>query len=99
MRNKFVKLHLDLYCEWKKVPPIYRLYVNHEMFSERTYIWGGTQYLREILQLAAPPGRYIIRLDNLGDPDCQFKIRGLTTELGPASVIDSKTFEITNESA
>ena len=98
MKPKFVKLHLDLHCDWKKVPPTYRLYVNHEMFTERTYIWGGTQYLQEILQLSAPPGRYTIRVDNLGDPECQFKMRGLTAEIGPVRVIDSKTFEIVNES-
>lgn len=99
MRNQFVKLNLDLHCDWKKTPPTYRLYVNHEMFTERTYIWGGTQYLQEILQLSAPPGRYTIRVDNLGDPECVFKMRGLKAETGPVRVIDSKTFEIVNESA
>jgi hypothetical protein len=99
MRNQFVKLHLDLHCDWKRTPPTYRLYVNHEMFTERTYIWGGTQYLQEVLQLNAPPGRYTIRVDNLGDPDCVFKMRGLVADQGPVRVIDSKTFEIVNESA
>jgi hypothetical protein len=46
----------------------------------------------------APPGKYTIRVDNLGDPECQFKIRNLTTARGPVQVIDSKTFEIVNES-
>ena len=99
MRNQFVKLNLDLHCDWKRVPPTYRLYVNHEMFTERTYIWSNTQYLQEILQLSAPAGKYTIRIDNLGDPDCVFKIRGLKVETGSARVIDSKTFEIVNESA
>jgi hypothetical protein len=99
MRKHFVKVNLDLFCDWKKVPPVYRLYVNHELFTERTYIWGGTQYLEENISLDAPPGKYTIRVDNLGDPDCQFKIRNLKVSNGPAQVIDSKTFEITNESA
>jgi hypothetical protein len=99
MHNRFVKLNLDLHCDWKKTPPTYRLYVNHEMFTERTYIWSGTQYLQEILQLSAPPGRYTIRVDNLGDPECVFRLRGLVAETGPAKVIDSKTFEIVDESA
>ena len=99
MRKHFVKLNLDLFCNWKRVPPIYRLYVNHELFTERTYIWSGTQYIQEIISLDAPPGKYTIRVDNLGDPECEFKIRNLTTVRGPIRIIDSKTFEIINESS
>lgn len=96
MRNQFVKATMDLFCDWKKTPPVYRLYVNNELFTERTYIWGGTQYLRENITLNAPPGRYTIRIDNLGDPECTFKIRNLSIEAGSAQVIDSKTLEITD---
>lgn len=99
MRNKFVKLKFDLHCDWKKTPPNYRIYVNHELFAERTYIWGGTQFLQETMHIDAPVGQYAIRIDNLGDPECQFKIRDLKIETGPGRVVDSKTFEITNESA
>ena len=99
MKTQFVKLTVDLFCDWKRTPPIYRLYVNDELFTERTYIWGGTQYLRECLQLNAPPGKYSIRIDNLGDPECQFRIRNIKTETGPVKIIDSKNFEIINESA
>lgn len=99
MRNKFVKINFDLHCGWTQTPPDYRLYINHELFGERTYIWGDTQYLQEIVQLNAPPGKYVIRIDNLGDSKCQFKIRNLSIENGPGQVIDSKTFEIVNESA
>jgi hypothetical protein len=99
MKNTFVKVEVDLFCDWKKAPPVYRLYINHDLFTERTYVWGATQYLQEIISLDAPPGRYTIRVDNLGDPDCQFKLRNLTASVGPVRIIDSKTFEITNESA
>lgn len=94
MRNKFVKLTFDLHCDWKKSPPIYRVYVNNELFTERTYIWGATQYLQEALQVTAPPGRYQIRVENLGDEDCQFKVRNMNILQGDAYVFDSKTFEI-----
>lgn len=98
MRNQFVKLSVDIHCDWKRTPPPYRLYVNDELFTERTYIWGGTQYLQEIISLQAPPGRYSIRVDNLGDPDCKFKLRNLKVENGVAEIIDSKTVEIKHAS-
>jgi hypothetical protein len=94
MRNKFVKINFDLHCDWKKTPPTYRVYVNHELFTERTYIWGDTQHLKEMLQLTAPPGKYTVRIENLGDPQCIFKIRSMEVETGTAQVLDSKTFEI-----
>lgn len=98
MRSNFVILELDLFCSWKRVPPIYRLYVNHELFTERTYIWNETQYLKEIIQVKAVPGKYTIKVDNFGGPDCEFKMRNLKVTTGSARVIDSKTFEIIHES-
>jgi len=94
MHTKFAKVSFNLHCDWKREPPVYRVYVNNELFTERTYIWFGTQYLKEIIPLNAPPGQYTVRVDNLGDPDCVFKIRNLSVEKGDAQVLDSKNFEI-----
>ena len=92
MKPEFTKIEFDLHCEWKTHPPAYRLYVNNEMFTERTYIWGGTQYLTEMIQLEAPPGTYAIRIENLGSG--KFKMRNLKCVLGNAQILDNKTFEV-----
>jgi hypothetical protein len=94
MRNQFVIVNFDLLCEWTKVPPVYRVYVNHEIFTERTFRWGMDQYIKEAISMDAPPGTYVIRLENLDDSST-FKIRNLTVAKGNATVVDSKTFEIT----
>jgi len=96
MKPVFAKVEFDLFCDWKNQPPTYRLYVNHELFNERTYIWSGTKYLREILQLNAVPGVYKVRIENLGEGE--FKVRNLNGEKGPIKIIDSTTFEILDES-
>ena len=62
MEPIFVKAHFDLYCDWEGLPPSYRVYVNDELFAERTYIWTD-QYLNEMLQISAPPGRYQVRVE------------------------------------
>ena len=67
------------------------------MFNERTYIWSGTQYLTEIIQLDAVPGVYKVRIENLGKGE--FKVRNKPGEKGPVKIIDSTTFEILDESA
>lgn len=92
MKLPFTRIEFDLHFQWKKNPPAYRLYVNDEMFTERTYIWSGTQYLSEILQLEAPPGKYIIRIENLGKGT--FKMRNLTCTVGSALILDNQTFQV-----
>jgi hypothetical protein len=92
MNTDFTKIEFDLYCEWKTNPPAYRVYVNDEMFTERTYIWQGGQYLTELLQLSAPAGQYKVRVENLGSGS--FKMRNMRCTVGNASVIDNETFEV-----
>lgn len=35
--KKFVIIGFNLFCEWQKAPPAYRLYVDDELLTERTY--------------------------------------------------------------
>lgn len=65
METNFVRAEFDIDCEWEGLPPVYRIYVNDELFTERTWTYT-TQYLREILQIQAPPGKYRVRLENVG---------------------------------
>jgi len=87
----FVKIAFDLFCD-KGHNPRYRLYVNDELFTERNYIWRGTLYLRENLQISAPPGEYTIRLEKV-DP-ARLRMRNTAVEYGPAEIINSTTFRI-----
>jgi hypothetical protein len=43
---------MDIHCEWAGTAPSYRVFVNDELFTERTFIWRD-QYLTEILQISA----------------------------------------------
>ena len=120
----FCKISFDLFCD-KGKQPRYRLYVNGELFTERTYIWtekpakeseeicfrcgrsipkkhcrcpkkvvpNSVMYLRENLQVDAPPGEYRIRLEKV-DPG-KYRIRNTTVDYGPAEIVDSTTFRIT----
>ena len=54
MARKFVRLLADVHCKWQGLSPIYRAYVNDELFAERTWIWTDC-YLRECLQIEAEP--------------------------------------------
>ena len=67
MSTKFVQIAFDLDCTWSDTNPRYRVYVNQELFTERTWIWRN-DYLEEMLQISAEPGKYSITFE-LVDPE------------------------------
>ena len=67
MSAKFVQVAFDIDCTWDSTTPIYRVYVNRELFTERTWIWRN-EYLEEMLQISAEPGKYSISFE-LVDPE------------------------------
>jgi hypothetical protein len=62
MTKKFVQVLADVDCEWEGLNPIYRVFVNDELFAERTWVWTDS-YLEELLQIEAEPGDYNIRYE------------------------------------
>ena len=93
METRFVKAVFDIDCEWAGLPPIYRIYVNDELFTERTWIWTDS-YLEEILQIESPPGQCRIRLESVGPDLAQFSIRNHRIEYGSGRWIDHEYLEI-----
>ena len=63
MTKQYVRVVCNVACEWEGLPPIYRVYVNDELFTERTWIWRDDFYLREEIQIEAEPGDYNIRYE------------------------------------
>ena len=49
MGIKSVQVQYDVYCDWQGKPPSYRLYVNGELFTERTFTWRNF-YLEEVMK-------------------------------------------------
>lgn len=97
MEQKFIIATFDIYCDWSGEPPIYRVYVNDELFSERAYIWQDS-YLTETLQISAEPGKYPVRVEYLNDDNCNFKIQNRNVSFGPGAWLDNNTIEVYNES-
>jgi len=96
MTKQFVKMELDVFAKWENKPPMYRIYVNDELFNERDYNWYPIEYVTEILQISAEPGEYTVRIENHGG---EFKTRKLRCSYGSAEIIDNSTFRIVKENA
>lgn len=97
MDKKFVRVVADVHCDWEGLDPIYRLYVNDELFAERTWIWSDS-YLEENLQIEAAPGEYTIRYELVPPHLAQLRVENIRVDFGPG-VIENNTLRIVNEIA
>jgi len=88
--TKFIILRFDLHFDWDTKPPIYRVYINDEMFTERTYRAKKTECYKELLQLKAPIGVY--RLDVKSNDT--YTLSNSYIETGDGKMINSREFEI-----
>jgi len=97
MARQFVRLLADVHCEWQGVNPIYRAYVNDELFAERTWTWCDS-YLEECFQIEAEPGEYHIRYELVAPHLAQLNAKNLRVDYGPATV-ERNTLRIVDETA
>lgn len=75
---------------------MYRLYVNDELMSERSWRWTDC-YLVEELQISAEPGTYTLRYElvDSGDvKDFTLSVGKLTATVGDVEVVDQEHFVI-----
>lgn len=95
MKPQFVLLLCDVTCYWEGEPPRYRLFVNEEMFTERTFIWPD-HYLEENIQIMAPPGKYSIRFELLDPERASIRVKNYRVAEGRAREFKG-TLEIFDE--
>ena len=93
MNKKFVRVLADVHCEWEGLDPIYRLYVNDELFAERTWTWSSA-YLEENLQIEAEPGEYTIRFELVPPHLAQLQVENIRVEFGPG-IVENNVLRIT----
>lgn len=86
MKKYYIRLASDIYCDWQgTVPPVYRSWVNDEMFVERTFVWHGF-YLTENLQLEVPAGKYEIKFELLPHDNAVLSVRNTRILTGPGKI-------------
>lgn len=95
--TKHVRLSADIRCSGNvEQRPAYRLYVNNELFTERTWRWDVNTFVNESLVIVGTPGVYELRVD-CTHANNEFKLRNLRVEEGPGHVLDSRRVEIRHE--
>lgn len=95
--KQFVQVTADIRCSGNvDQQPAYRLYVNDELFTERTWRWDVNTYINESIVIIGKPGTYEFRVDCC-HANNEFKLRNLRVEDGCARVVDSRRVEIRHE--
>jgi hypothetical protein len=97
MTKKFVRVLADVDCKWEGLDPIYRVYVNDELFAERTWRWTDL-YLEEMLQIEAEPGAYTLRWELVPPHLAQLTVENVRVDYGPGHVENNTLLRISNES-
>ena len=93
MVKKFVRILVNVDCKYEGLMPIYRLFVNDELFAERTWIWNDAG-LEENLQIEAKPDKYTIRYELVPPHLAKINISNLSVDVGDAEIIDNHHFRI-----
>jgi len=89
MTQQFVRVLADVHCDCAPDQrPIYRLYVNDELFTERTWIWQNV-YLEEVIPILAEPGDYVIRYELVPGTTAGLNIQNLRVAEGSATIQDA----------
>ena len=56
-------IEVDILCEWQTEPQAYRLYINDDLYTERTYIWHNpNEWVREMLVAELTAGEHSIKI-------------------------------------
>ena len=97
MSKKFVRVLADINCDWEGLNPSYRVYVNDELFAERTWRWTNA-YLEEMLQIEAEPGKYDLRWELVAPHLAQLQVSNVRVDFGPGTVENNKILKIYDES-
>ena len=97
MNTFFVRAVVDINCAWSgNNPPAYRLYVNNELFTERVYVANQEQFIKLMIQLQAPVGKYELRIEPV-DNNFEFRVSNGYIEQGPARFVKNKKITILDQ--
>jgi hypothetical protein len=97
MKRKFVRVLADIHCDWEGLPPTYRLFVNDELFAERTWTWTDS-YLEEAIQIEAEPGKYHIRYELVPPHLAKLHVENMRVETGSGKIVKNTYLRIEDES-
>lgn len=92
--KRFVQVSAEVHISWfGPIYPVYRLFVNDELFAEREWRYPG-HYLDELIQIEAVPGKYNIRYEILNERHVHLEIKSMRVIEGPGKIKGNSLLKI-----
>lgn len=84
-------LEIDISCDPQTIEfnPVYRLYINDTLLSERNYTWDSTHFIREHVFVKLPDGKHSVRIETLKNQPGFFRIHKVVYDGAPLSFINN----------
>jgi hypothetical protein len=68
------QLEIDVHAHWDGQPPVYRIYVDQELITERKFRWKSYEfYIKELVSCYLETGIHTIKLENV-NKDGRFEL-------------------------
>jgi hypothetical protein len=79
---KTVSISVDVWCDYDDfVKPAYRVYVDSDLLTERTFIWkSASQYIREHIEVNLSRGSHFLTIENLTPEMAAYRIENVQVD-------------------
>lgn len=74
-----VEISAEIHCEWDQQAPVYRVYVDQDLLTERTYRWiNPEQFVCERIIVNLEPGIHKLEIQSVNPADqSKFSVRNV----------------------
>jgi hypothetical protein len=87
--KNFYRVAFDLFCLEPESNPVYRIYIDDYLITERTYLWDSKEtFVREELYLILEKGPHRLTVESLGSKKI-FIVSNATLNEQPITIINS----------
>lgn len=89
MELRAVDITVDIHCHWNDSPPRYRVYVDNDLLTERTFTWPGYQnFIKEHIHVMLSPGQHQVTVTNVDPRFGNFEAKNITVN----KILSESTF-------
>jgi hypothetical protein len=57
---------VDVHAHWSEKPPVYRVFVDDNLLTERDFIWSGGTFIRENIIVNLEAGSHTVKIEQTG---------------------------------